>query len=228
MNNYQGLEKKLGVKFRDSKLLVEALTHRSYLNETKQRELHSNERLEFLGDSILSFVISEWLFKRFPEYPEGILTNLRSNLVKTESLAKIAKKISLGSFLLLSRGEKESGGQNNPALLANTLEAVIGAIFLDQGTNATKNFIRINFKNLLEILISKGEFKDFKSLLQEKTQAENKISPVYKTIKESGPDHAKIFTVGVFLEKKLLARGQGKNKQAAEEEAAKNALEKLK
>lgn len=226
MKEYKGLEKKLRIKFQKPKILVEALVHRSYLNETNQGDLHSNERLEFLGDSILSFVISEWLFKRFPEYPEGILTTLRSNLVKTESLAKIAKKLSLGNFLLLSRGEKESGGQNNPVLLANSLEAVIGAIFLDKGLNAAKNFIHVNFKNFLETLVLKGEFKDLKGLLQEKTQAKNKLSPVYKTLKESGPDHAKIFTVGVFLKNKLLAKGEGKSKQTAEEEAAKFALEK--
>ncbi|MGB9706997.1 MAG: ribonuclease III [Microgenomates group bacterium] len=228
MNKIKDLEKKLGIKFQNQKLLLEALTHRSYLNETKQKGLCSNERLEFLGDSILSFMISEWLFKKFPQYPEGTLTNLRSNLVKTESLAKIAKKFYLGNYLFLSKGEKEEGGQNNPTLLANALEAVLGAIFLDQGINAAKKFVQANFKNLLENLISKGEFKDFKSLLQEKTQAENKLSPVYKTLRETGPDHAKTFTVGVYLGKKLLATGQGKSKQSAEKQAAKYALEKLK
>lgn len=228
MKEYKDKELKLGIKFQNPKILIEALTHRSYLNETSQKGLPSNERLEFLGDSILSFVISQWLFKQFPEYPEGTLTNLRSNLVKTESLARIAKKFSLGSFLLLSKGEKESGGQNNPVLLANTLEAVVGAIFLDQGLNAVKSFIHTNFKRSLGALILKGEFKDFKSLLQEKTQVKNKLPPIYKILKESGPDHAKTFTVGVFLENKLLAKGQGKSKQEAEQKAAKLALEKLK
>ena len=225
---HRNLEKKLGVKFKNPKLLLEALTHRSYLNETSKKGLSSNERLEFLGDSVLSFIISHWLFRLFPDYSEGTLTNLRSNLVKTESLAKIARKLSLGNFLLLSKGEKESGGQDNPVLLANCLEAVIGAIFLDQGIDSVKNFIQRNFKNSLETLLLKGEFKDFKSLLQEKTQKINKISPVYKTIKEIGPDHAKIFTVGVFLGKKLLAKGKGKSKQLAEEQAAEYALQKLK
>lgn len=228
MKTYKDLEKKLKITFKNPNLLEEALTHRSYLNEIKKKGLCSNERLEFLGDSILSFIVSEWLFHDFPNYPEGTLTNIRSNLVKTESLGKIAKKFSLGDFLLLSRGEEEEGGRNNRVLLANALEAVIGAIFLDQGINKVKQFIRMNFKSLLENFILKGEFKDFKSLLQEKTQAKNKISPSYKTLKETGPDHAKIFTVGVFLEKKLLAIGQGKSKQAAEEEAAKKALRKIK
>jgi len=228
MNNLDILEKNLKIKFQNRQLLKEALIHRSYLNEAKEKKLRSNERLEFLGDAVLSLVISEWLFKQFPNYPEGHLTNLRSNLVKTVSLAKIAKKFDLGKFLFLSKGEKEEGGENNPVLLANAFEAVLGAIFLDQGITTTKNFIHQNFKKLLENLVSRGEFKDFKSLLQEKIQAERRVTPFYKVIKESGPDHAKIFTVGVFLRKKLLATSKGKSKQAAEENAAKRALEKLK
>lgn len=228
MNNLKILEKKLRIKFKNIELLKEALIHRSYLNEAKEKNLHSNERLEFLGDSILSFVISEWLFTKFPQYPEGILTNIRANLVKTTSLAKIAQKLSLGDFLLLSRGEEKGGGKNNPTILANTLEATIGAIFLDQGLQAVKEFIKRNFKNLLKILIAAGEFKDYKSLLQEKTQAKEKISPTYKVLKETGPDHAKIFTVGVFLGKKFLASSQGKSKQEAEERAAQKALKIIK
>jgi len=228
MNSLEHLEKKLKIKFKNIQALKEALIHRSYLNEAKQKNLHSNERLEFLGDSILSFVISEWLFKQFPNYSEGNLTNIRSNLVKTESLAKIAKKFDLGKFLFLSRGEKEEGGENNSTLLANTFEAVLGAIFLDRGIAKVKKFIKKNFKNLLESLVLKGEFKDFKSLLQETVQAEKKLTPSYKIIKESGPDHAKIFTVGVYLGKKLLAIGSGKSKQAAEENAAEAVLNKIK
>lgn len=224
MNDLNILEKKLKIKFQNPQLLKEALVHRSYLNEAKEKGLCSNERLEFLGDAVLSFITSEWLFRKFPNYPEGQLTNLRSNLVKTESLAKIAKKFDLGKFLFLSKGEKEEGGDNNPVLLANAFEAVLGAIFLDKGIETVKKFVREHFKNLLKTLILKGEFKDFKSLLQEKTQSENKLTPVYKVVKETGPDHAKTFTVGVFLGKKLLAEGRGKNKQSAEEEAARKAL----
>jgi len=228
MNNLDILEKKLKIKFQNRQLFREALTHRSYLNEAKEKDLRSNERLEFLGDAVLSFVISEWLFKHFPNYPEGQLTNLRSNLVKTESLAKIAKKFDLGKFLFLSKGEKEEGGENNPVLLANAFEAIIGAIFLERGVETVKNFIRKHFENLLKKLVSKGEFKDYKSLLQEKIQAETKITPFYRVIKETGPAHAKIFTVGVYLGEKLLAQGVGKSKQAAEEKAAKSALTKIK
>jgi len=228
MNDLNILEKKLKIKFQNPQLLKEALIHRSYLNEIKEKGLRSNERLEFLGDAILSFVISEWLFRQFPAYSEGQLTNLRSNLIKTESLTKIAKKFDLGKFLFLSRGEKEEGGKNNPVLLANAFEAVLGAIFLDGGMETVKNFVKEHFKNLLKTVIVKGEFKDFKSLLQEKIQAETKITPFYKVLKEAGPDHAKTFTVGVFLGETLLSQGVGKNKQTAEEKAAKSALIKIK
>jgi len=228
MDNLAILEKKLKIKFQNRQLFKEALTHRSYLNEAKEKKIQSNERLEFLGDSVLSFTISEWLFKQFPDYTEGKLTDLRSNLVKTESLAKITKKFDLGKFLFLSRGEKEEGGEKNPLLLANAFEALLGAIFFDQGIKIVKRFIQDNFKSLLKSLTLKGEFKDFKSLLQEKTQAENKLTPFYRVIKETGPDHAKIFTVGVYLRKKLLATGKGKSKQTAEENAAEIALNKLK
>lgn len=227
MKNYQNLEKKLGVKFKNSQLLNQALVHRSYLNEASNKNLVSNERLEFLGDVVLSFIVSEWLYQVFPDYPEGKLTNLRSNLVKTETLAEIANKSQVGEYLLLSKGEKESGGQKNPALLANTLEAIIGAVFLDQGLQATKKLVKKNLQLLLESLIKAGEFKDYKSILQEKIQAETRQTPVYKIIKELGPDHAKIFTVGVYSQGKLLAVTKGKNKQEAEEKAAGQALEKL-
>lgn len=227
MKNYQNLEKKLGVKFKNPHLLNQALVHRSYLNETTDKKLTSNERLEFLGDAILSFIVSEWLYQNFPDYSEGTLTNLRSHLVKTETLAKIASQLQVGQYLLLSRGEKESGGQKNPSLLANTLEAIIGAVFLDQGLPAAEKLVKKNLKPLLESLIETGEFKDYKSLLQEKIQAKTRQTPVYKTIKEVGPDHAKIFTVGVYSQDKLLAKAIGKSKKEAEEQAAGQALEKL-
>ena len=226
MKNQQKLAKKLKINFKNQELLRQALIHRSYLNEVSL-PLKSNERLEFLGDAILSFVVSQWLFKQFPHYPEGKLTNLRSNLVKTGSLAKISREFGVGECLLLSKGEKESKGQQKSSLLANTLEAIIGAIFLDQGLEATNRFIKKNFTPLLNQLVEKGEFKDFKSLLQEKLQAKTKEPPVYKIVKEEGPDHAKIFIVAVYSQKKLIARGQGKSKQKAEETAAQTALEKL-
>lgn len=226
--NIHDLEKKFKIEFKNSDLLIQALIHRSYLNEAKDKKLSSNERFEFLGDTILNFVVSEWLFEEFPSSPEGNLTNLRSNLVKTETLAKISKKFTLGNYLFLSKGEKESGGQKNQLILANSLEAFIGALYLDQGLEIVKKLIKTNFRLLLKKLVQSGFLKDYKSVFQEKIQAKVKLSPIYKTLKEEGPDHSKIFTVGVFSQNKLVATGQGKTKQTAEEEAAKAALKKLK
>jgi len=228
MKNLKNLEKKLGIKFKNPKLLAQTLVHRSYLNEVTGRGIRSNERLELLGDSILSFIISEQLFKEFPDYPEGELTNFRSNIVRTSSLAQIAQELELGKYLLLSRGEQELGGSQNPSILADTLEAVIGAIYLDHGLGATQKFIEEKFTSLIEEITKKGEFKDTKSILQEKLQAETKQAPVYKTLKEEGPDHDKIFTIGVYSQGKLLAKGKGKSKQIAEGGAAKTALKRKK
>lgn len=225
--DFEGLEKNLGIKFNNQQFLKEALTHRSYLNEFKKEHLESNERLEFLGDAILSFIVSNWLFEKFTLFHEGKLTNLRSNLVKTSALAEVAQNLKIGDYLLLSRGEKESGGQENPTLLANTTEAIIGAIFLDQGIKIIDSFIKINFEPLLKKIIASGRLKDYKSLLQEKIQAKTGQSPIYKTAKEEGPEHNKIFTINVFANGKIMAKGIGKSKQKAEQEAAKTALEKL-
>lgn len=225
--NFTDLEKNLGFSFKNSELLKEALTHRSYLNEYKNQKIESNERLEFLGDAVLSFIVSSWLFEKFPDFPEGKLTSLRSGLVNTNALAKIGRELKVGDYLLLSRGEKEAGGQKNPTLLANTMEAIIGALFLDQKIEVVKAFIRNHFEGLLNEIISSGRLKDYKSLLQEKSQAKVGQSPTYKIIKEEGPEHNKIFTVNVLIEKQTLAQGVGKSKQKAEQEAAKKALENL-
>lgn len=226
MTNLDDLQKKLGVKFRNQELLIQSLTHRSSLNEGLNTS-SSNERLEFLGDTILSFIVSHWLYQRLPEQPEGRLTNIRSYLVKSDTLAQISQQLGVGEHLVLGKGEKESGGQKNPSLLGNTLEAIIGAVFLDQGMETTKKFILKVFSPFLQ-KISKGkEFKDFKSVFQEKLQAQTKYSPVYKTISQSGPDHAKVFTVGVYYADKLISTGKGKSKQEAEEEAARLAIKNL-
>lgn len=222
--NITQLENQLGLKFNHPHLLIRALTHRSLLNESKQIKRESNERLEFLGDAILSFVISQWLYQQFPQYPEGNLTNLRSNLVKTASLAKISQKLKIGDYLLLSRGERASGGNQNPTLLANTLEAIIGAIFLDQGLKKVEFFIQRFFSPVLKDIICLRSFKDSKNLLQERIQKGNIRPPTYKILSQVGPDHKKTFTVGVFVKNKLVASGRGKNKLEAEEEAAKAAL----
>ena len=227
MKNLDQLQQRLGINFNNPQLLAQSLVHRSYLNEITGQELESNERLEFLGDAVLSFIVSHWLYQKFPNYKEGKLTNLRSNLVRTSTLAQIATQLKIGQNLLMSRGEKSAGGEKNQSLLANALEAVIGAIFLDQGVAKAESFIKTQLEPFLNEILSRGEFKDSKSLLQEKIQEKIKETPVYKTLKEEGPDHAKLFTVGVYIQEKLLAKEKGKSKQEGEEKAAKAALEKL-
>ncbi len=203
-----------------------AFTHRSYLNEVRGR-MESNERMEFLGDSVLSLVISTYLYKHQPHSPEGELTHTRAYIVKTESLAKVAQSLNLGNFLRLSRGEEISGGRNNPQLLANTYEALVGAIYLDLGLEQTRSFILQTLLPTFEEDIKKGAPKDNKSQLQEVTQSKFQISPRYKVLETFGPDHAKHFKIGVFVDDKLLGIGEGSSKQQAEEEAAKKALTAL-
>ncbi len=203
-----------------------AFTHRSYLNESSKQE-ESNERLEFLGDSILSFIISSYLYKIRPGDAEGDLTNLRSYLVKTPSLAKAAKKLDLGTKLRLSKGEELSGGRENIQLLANTYEALIGAIYIEKGLEEAKQFVHETLLPLFKDEVISGPPKDAKSELQEISQNLTKQSPTYKILKTQGPDHARQFTIGVFLQGKQLGEGQGLSKQVAEEEAARKALEQL-
>jgi ribonuclease III len=212
--------------FKDPSLFEKAFTHRSYLNETKE-DLESNERLEFLGDSILSFIMSDYLYKTYPSYKEGILTNLRSLLVNTGSLASVAKELNFGKYLKLSRGEEESKGRENETLLANCFEAYIGALYQDQGIKAVREFLHETLIPKAEEYVAKESFKDPKSLLQEHVQAHKQHSPVYKVLEEEGPPHSKIFTVGVYVDSELLAQGSGTSKQKAEEHAAKAALEKI-
>lgn len=213
-------------KFANQELFRLAFIHRSFLNEAKDIK-ESNERLEFLGDSILSFIVSDHLYKKYPDFDEGILTNLRSLVVNTKSLAKTAKKLNFGDHLLLSRGEEDSGGRDNESILANTFEAVIGALFLDQGIDAVKLFLNAVLIPEIEKYVQRKVFKDPKSLLQEYVQARKQNSPVYKVLHEEGPAHAKQFTIGVFVEDTLVGEGKGKSKQDAEEQAAEQALEKL-
>lgn len=221
--NLENLEKEIQIKFKNKELLREAMTHRSYLNEHRGEKLNSNERLEYLGDAVLEFTISKLLFEHFPQEPEGFLTACRSQIVQTKSLANLANELALGNYLLLSKGEEESGGRQNSGLLENAFEALIGAIFLDQGVQKTIRFIHQHFEILISHLSSEN-LKDAKSLLQEKAQEAEKITPIYRVLDEVGPDHAKIFTVGVYLGEKKLAEGQGRSKQEAEEAAAKAAL----
>lgn len=210
-------------KFNNKNLLRQAFVHKSYLNEAKGKEL-SNERLEFLGDSVLSFVVSKYLYNTYPSFEEGILTNLRAQLVNTKSLAQTSEELGLGDLLILSKGEEESKGRQNQTILANTFEAFIGALFIDQGIEKVSDFIQETLFHKAEKFVSSKSFKDPKSLLQERIQSKNKFSPLYKVIKDEGPPHRKTFTVGVYSGTSLLAKGQGSSKHIAEEEAAKEAL----
>lgn len=214
------------IKFNDPNLLKTAFTHRSYLNESKETK-QSNERLEFLGDSILSFIVSTHIFDLRKSDEEGDLTNLRSYMVKTDSLAKASKNLKLGERLYLSKGEELSGGRTNTQLLANTYEAFLGALFLDQGIETARKFVEETLLSLFVSEIQSGPPKDAKSTLQEVVQTKEKVSPFYKILATTGPDHARRFTVGVLVKGKQLGKGQGSNKQEAEEAAATEALKKL-
>lgn len=206
-----------------NKLYKTAFIHRSYLNEVSS-EQSSNERLEFLGDAVLSFIISSILYELRPNDSEGELTNLRSFIVKTQSLTKAARKLNLGKYLKMSKGEELSGGRENPQLLANTFEAFLGAIYLDKGTGEIKDFIKEYLLPLFALELKSGPPKDAKSLLQELTQNLTKQSPQYKILETSGPDHAKQFIVGVFVRGKKIGQGRGLSKQIAEDRAASEAL----
>lgn len=227
LNEIKAVEENLGVTFNNKGLLTEALTHRSYLNEAKDKKLNSNERLEFLGDSVLAFWVSGQIFRQFPDLPEGKLTFIRTYLVRTETLTGLSQKLNLGHFLLMSKGEEQGGGRENPLLLANAFEAVTGAVFLDQGIAAAGKFLQSQLAPVIASITSAESLKDSKSRLQELVQAQGKTAPVYKIISSTGPDHQKTFVMGAYLEDKLLAEGTSKSKQEAEEEAARAALEIL-
>lgn len=223
-NDFAELLYLLNLRFKNPKLLEQAFLHRSYLNEVKMYTA-SNERLEFLGDSVLSLIISYYLYNLRASDSEGELTNLRAHIVKTNSLAEAAKKLNLGKYLRLSKGEEISGGRNNPQLLANTYEALLGSIFMDQGLELAKEVVGKTLLPLFEKELKMGPPKDAKSNLQELVQQKLKKSPHYKILQTRGPDHAKQFTVAVYIGGKEMGRGSGNSKQVAEEQAAKLALE---
>ncbi|MCL5090454.1 MAG: ribonuclease III [Patescibacteria group bacterium] len=205
----------------------EVFTHRSYLNEAG-KGTQSNERLEFLGDSILSFIVSSYIFRNYPNLKEGELTNLRSVLTNTQTLYRISKDLGIGKYLKLSKGEEESGGRESVTILADTLEALIGGLYMDQGIDKAYDFVEEILLKNIDNIMKIEELKDPKSRLQEIIQEKHKISPTYKILKEEGPDHLKLYTVGVYLSDKLLATGTGRSKQEAEKGAAKIALEGFK
>ena len=225
MEDFSKLEKKLNIKFKDKDLLIQAFCHRSYLNENPKFDLEHNERLEFLGDAVLELAVTKELFKKYPKKTEGELTNWRAALVNAKMLSESAKKLDFNDYLLLSRGEAKELGKARQIILANTFEAFIGALYLDKGFEVCNKFIGKYLMSELPQIIEKNLFKDSKSFFQEQAQEKTGITPVYKVLKEWGPDHAKNFTVGVFLGKELVAEGGGSSKQEAEAEAAKNALE---
>lgn len=214
---------KLQNKFKNKQLLKQAFVHRSYLNETKEN-IQSNERLEFLGDSVISFIVSRYLFDQYPNFQEGKLTNLRSLLVNTQTLGSLASSLKLGDLLVLSKGEEDSGGRKNRTILANCFEAFIGALFLDQGILEVKKFLEKTLLTKTNELVKNRTLKDPKSILQEKIQSLSGTSPIYKVTEEEGPPHSKTFTVAVYTGNSLLAKGTGKSKQQAEQNAAKLAL----
>lgn len=223
---FSKLQKEIGITFKKPELLKNAFIHRSYLNEHKDFTGQSNERLEFLGDSVLSIVVSDFLFKTLSKSGEGELTQIRASLVRTETLATIAQKLDLGSFLYLSKGEEDSDGRHSKTILANTFEALVGAIYIDQGIEVSHKFIQ---KNILASWkkLSISAVSDFKSKLQEVMQRKFHQSPRYKLLSYYGPDHDRSFEIGVLLNETTLGIGIGKNKQSAAQNAAQKALKKI-
>ena len=220
------IEKKINVVFNDKSLLKQAFTHRSYLNENRNVGIPHNERLEFLGDAVLELAVTDYLYKKYTEKPEGELTALRSALVNSVMLANISTELNLNDFLLLSRGEAKDTGRARQYILANTFEALVGAIYLDQGYAEADKFItRVLLPHIKEVE-EKRLWVDAKSFFQEMAQEKLGVTPNYKTMKENGPDHNKIFTVGLFVDDILISEGLGKSKQEAEQDAAKRGLEK--
>ena len=227
MADLDALQQTLGVSFNDLSLLEQALVHSSYINENPGLAPASNERLEFLGDAVLGQVVAEKLYQDFPDSDEGEMTRLRAALIRRDTLARMARAIGLGDYLYLGRGEEASGGRRKPANLAGALEAVIAAIFLDQGSTTTKDFILRLLNPELQKVVSQGAGVDYKSQLQELIQAREQRAPVYRVVEATGPDHDKRFTVEVRVGDTVLGRGSGKGKKAAETEAARSALEQL-
>ena len=223
MSNYEKIEKIIGIKFKNQDLIQEALTHRSYLNENRGLNTSHNERLEFLGDAVLELVVTEHLFKNYNE-PEGELTNWRAALVKGDNLAEVADELDIEQFLRMSKGEGKDMGRARKYRLANVVEAIIGAMYLDQGYEPVSKFINENIVSKLKNIIKNKTYLDAKSYFQQKSQEEMQATPHYEVIKEWGPDHDKIFRVGVFVNKEKIAEGEGASKQDAQREAAANGL----
>lgn len=224
MARMNDLQTAIGFQFRDPALLKEALTHRSYLNENPSWPVGHNERLEFLGDAVLELAVTEELYARFPDDDEGRLTALRAALVNYQMMAQVARAVGLENHLLLSRGEAKDEGKAREVILANASEALIGAMYLDQGYAPVKRFVLAQIIPRLEDVVARGLERDPKSALQERVQELHRITPVYRVLSETGPDHQKEFSVGVYIGEELMGEGTGTSKQEAEISAAQSAL----
>lgn len=224
MKNFDKLEQKISINFENKNLLKEAFTHRSYLNENPSWNVPHNERLEFLGDAVLELIVTEFLFEKFPKKPEGELTSLRAALVNTNMLSEVANELGLNDYILLSKGEAKDKGRARQYILTNTFEALIGAIYLDQKYKDVEKFVHNTLLEKLDEVLEKKLFIDSKSYFQEKAQEIVGITPHYEVLKESGPDHAKNFVVGVFIGEEMIDQGEGPSKQEAQQQAAEKAL----
>lgn len=224
MVNFSDFEKKINVSFKNKDLLMQAFIHRSYINENGGTGLSHNERLEFLGDAVLELIVTDFLFKKYPTYTEGELTALRSALVNAIIISEVASVIGMNDYLLLSKGESKDNGKARQYILANTYEALVGAIYLDGGYNVADKFITKTLLPHTEEIVAKKLWRDAKSLVQEKAQEFVSVTPQYKVLNETGPDHDKHFTVGIYFGSELIAEGKGKSKQEAEQKAAEAAL----
>lgn len=224
--NNSELENNIGITFKNAELLQEALTHRSYINEHGDFKAH-NERLEFLGDAVLELIITETIFAQFPDLPEGEMTAIRAAIVRRETLAQVAQDLTLDHYIKMSKGESNNKGKAREAILANAFEALTGAIYLDQGYETVSKFLLSHLKDRIGQVFSDKAYIDAKSRVQEILQAKRSITPNYKVLEETGPDHDKHFTIGIYAGEDLLATGTGQNKQQAETSAAREALTKL-
>lgn len=224
MINFSDFEKKTKIFFKDKGLLQQAFIHRSYINENSGGSLSHNERLEFLGDAVLELISTDFLYKKYPSYTEGELTALRSALVNSITISEVASTVGMNDYLLLSRGEAKDTGKARQYILANTYEAYIGALFLDQGYDKVEKFVSETLLSRIDDIVARKLWRDAKSLVQEKAQEYNSVTPSYKVLSESGPDHDKHFTVGILFGADLVAEGKGKSKQEAEQSAALSAL----
>lgn len=224
-NNLKTLEKDLNYNFTDKNLLKMSLTHSSYANENKLGIINSNERLEFLGDAILNLMVSQYLYKKYPDYSEGELTKIRAKVVCESSLAYVAREIGVGNYLLLGKGEESTGGRKRESILADTIESIIGAVYMDSDFVITNETLLSKFEKNIVRAVANGElFSDYKTELQERYQKQNSSKIEYRVFKEEGPEHDKVFFMNVFFGDKILGRGKGRNKKEAEQMAAREAL----